>query len=61
MEDEPPCVMFYALVSDEIQEVIEFFIRHKDAERMLAECLADEPGWETIIRVEAVEFGVSPN
>lgn len=42
-------LFFYALVSDEIQEVIEFFLRREDAESMLAECLADELAWAGVL------------
>jgi len=36
-------VVFYAVVSDEIEQVIEFFVDRGDAETMLARVLVDEP------------------
>jgi hypothetical protein len=45
-------VVFYAVVSDEIEQVIEFFVDREDAETMLARVLVDEPEWEDTMRVE---------
>jgi hypothetical protein len=47
---------FWAVVSDEIDEAIEFFPIRRDAERMLAEALEDEPDWRGILRVEKIEL-----
>jgi hypothetical protein len=49
-------VIFWAVVSDEIDQVIEFFPSRLQAERMLARVLLDEPGWRGIFRVEKIEF-----
>jgi hypothetical protein len=49
-------VFFWAVVSDEIKEVIEFFPTRQQAERIVAEALQDEPDWQEILRVEKVEF-----
>jgi hypothetical protein len=49
-------VFFRAVVSDEIDEVIEFFPTRRQAERMIAEALQDEPDWRGILHVEKVEF-----
>jgi hypothetical protein len=49
-------VVFYAVVSDEIEQVIEFFVDREDAETMLARVLVDEPEWEDTMRVEPVEL-----
>jgi hypothetical protein len=35
--------------------VIEFFPTRRQAERMLAEALQDEPDWSGILRVEGIE------
>jgi hypothetical protein len=43
-------------VSDETDEVIEFFPTRGQAERMLARVLSDEPDWRGILRVERVEL-----
>jgi hypothetical protein len=49
--------MFYlAVVSDEINRVIEFFPTRQQAERMLTEALQDKPDWREILRVEKIEF-----
>jgi hypothetical protein len=47
-------VIFYAVVSDEIEQVIEFF--RTPAEAMLETVLEDEPGWREILYVESVEL-----
>jgi hypothetical protein len=49
-------MVFWALVSDEIDRVVEFFPHGRQAERMVAEALRDEPDWRGILRVEKVEF-----
>lgn len=49
-------MVFYAVVSSEIEQVIEFFLEQDDAETMLARVLVDEPEWEDTMRVEPVEI-----
>ena len=49
-------MFFWAVVSDEIDRVIEFFPTRWQAERMLAKVLWDEPDWNGILRVEKIEF-----
>jgi hypothetical protein len=49
-------MIFSAVVSDEINQVIEFFPTRRQAERMVGEALQDEPGWSGILRVEKIEF-----
>jgi hypothetical protein len=49
-------VVFYAVVSDEIQRVIEFFPTRWEAERRLARVLWNEPEWRDILRVEPIEL-----
>jgi hypothetical protein len=49
-------VFFWALVSDEINRVIEFFPTRWQAERMVAEAVRDEPDWCDSLRVEKIEF-----
>ncbi len=46
----------WGLVSEEWQDVIEWFTSRDDAERALADVLSDEPDWENVIRVR--EFRV---
>jgi hypothetical protein len=45
------------VVSSEIEQVIEFFRTHREAERMLAEVVLDEPQWGDAFRVERIELG----
>ena len=49
-------MFFWAVVSDEINRVIEFFPTRRQAEKMLAEALRDEPDWQAVLRVEKIEF-----
>jgi hypothetical protein len=49
-------VFFWAVVSDEIDRVIEFFPTRWQAERMLAKVIWDEPDWRGVLRVEKIEF-----
>jgi hypothetical protein len=49
-------VTFYAVVSDEIKQVIEFFLTRWEAERMLDRVLWDEPSWRGILRVERIDL-----
>ena len=49
-------MFFWAVVSDEINRVIEFFPTRWQAERMLAKGLWDEPAWQKILRVQKIEF-----
>jgi hypothetical protein len=48
--------VLWAVVSDEIKQVIEFFPRRRQAERMVAEGLQDEPDQREVLRVEKVDF-----
>jgi hypothetical protein len=49
-------MVLWAVVSDEINQVIEFFPTRRQAERMVAEALQDEPDWRAILRVEKIEL-----
>jgi hypothetical protein len=49
-------VIFYAVVSDQIDEVIEFFRTPAEAEAMLETVLEDEPAWRDLLYVERVEL-----
>jgi hypothetical protein len=46
----------YAVVSDEIKQVIEFFRTPAEAEAMLEKVLRDEPEWRDLLYVEPVEL-----
>jgi hypothetical protein len=52
----PAGVSFWAVVSDEIDEVIEFFPTRRQAETMLAEAVWDEFDWRGILHVERIEL-----
>ena len=49
-------MVFYAVVSDEIQRVIEFFPDRQAAEAMLAEVLGDEPERREVLHVERIQL-----
>lgn len=49
-------MVFYAVVSDQINRVIEFFRSQHEAELMLALVLSDEPDLRDILRVEPIEL-----
>jgi hypothetical protein len=49
-------VVFYAVVSDEIHQVIEFFNSPAEAEAMLKTVLEDEPDWRDTLYIECVEL-----
>jgi hypothetical protein len=36
-------------------EAIDVFLNEEDAERALAECIEDEPGWRGLLRVQDIE------
>ena len=52
----PHSVVFYAVVSDEIHQVIEFFNTPAEAEAMLETVLEDEPEWRETLSIECVEL-----
>jgi hypothetical protein len=45
----------YALTELHDPQAIELFITEEDARRALEECLRDEPQWDGLLHVEAVE------
>jgi hypothetical protein len=51
----------FALVSDEIQAVVDVYAYCEEAEADLRDVLEDEPNWADVLRVEAFEFETSPN
>ena len=52
---------FFGVVDLWLAEAVELFVCEADAERMLAELLADEPDWQGLFRVEPIELEVSRN
>ncbi len=49
-------VIFYAVVSDQIHQVIQFFGTPAEAEAMLEKVLEGEPEWRETLYIECVEF-----
>jgi hypothetical protein len=49
-------VVFYAVVCDEIEQVLEFFKTRVEAETMLGRVLVDEPDWRDVLHVEPIEL-----
>lgn len=59
-------MLFWGLASRELDEAIELYATHAQAERALADVLADEPEWKDVLFIAAVhlggaEAGPSPN
>ena len=54
-------VVLYALISDEIGQVIDFYATREEAEDELRDALSDEPSWKDVLRVKAFAFEASPN
>ena len=49
-------MVVWGVVSSEIEQVIEFFRTRREAERMLAEVVRDEPNWQEQFRIERIEL-----
>ena len=49
-------VIFYAVVSDQIHQVIQFFGTPAEAEAMLETVLEDKPDWRDVLYVDRVEL-----
>ena len=49
-------VVFYAVVCDEIEQVLQFFKTRVEAETMLKRVLVDEPDWREVLHVEPIEL-----
>ncbi len=49
-------VVFYAVVCDEIEQVLQFFKTRVEAETMLKRVLEHEPDWREVLHVEPVEL-----
>jgi hypothetical protein len=54
-------MLLYALISDEIQAVVDFYPTRAEAEADLLDCLSDVPEWWDVLRVEAFEIETSAN
>ena len=50
-------MVVWGVVSSEIEQVIEFFRTRREAERMLAEVVRDEPNWGELFYIERIELG----
>ena len=49
-------MIFYAVVSDQIEQVIEFYSSPAEAEAMLEEVLRDEPDWRDSFYIQPIEL-----
>jgi hypothetical protein len=49
-------VILYAVVSGEIEQVIEFYSTPSEAEAMLERVLRDEPEWRDLFYIEPIEL-----
>jgi len=54
-------MIFWGLADYEVNEIIEVFADRGDAEKMLRDCLSDEPDWAEILEVVPVELEFSTN
>ena len=52
----PHSVVFYAVVCDEIEQVLEFFKTRLEAETILRRVLVEEPDWRDVLHVEPIEL-----
>jgi hypothetical protein len=52
---------FWGVADYRVLQIIEVFADREDAERMLRDCLSDEPDWAQILDVVPVEFEFSAN
>jgi hypothetical protein len=57
----PLPMLFWGLADYQVSEIIEVFARRAEAERMLQDCLSDEPEWATILEVVPVDREFSQN
>ncbi len=57
LTDGTPDLVFYGLLSRDIERVVEFFLTVDEAERVRAEVLQDEPSWASTLEVVRVDFG----
>ena len=57
LTDGTPDLVFYGLLSHDIERVVEFFLTAEEAERVRSEVLQDEPGWGSSLEVVRVDFG----
>ncbi len=48
---------FFGLVDLSVLEAIELYATRAEAEQVLAQVLADEPEWVSILGVEPIELG----
>jgi hypothetical protein len=54
-------MILWGLADYQVSEIIEVFVEREDAERMLRDCLSDEPEWAELLEVVPLELGVSAN
>lgn len=49
-------MLFWGLASREVDEAIELYCARADAEKALADVLADEPAWEDLLFIMPIEL-----
>ena len=54
-------VIFYGIANSFSKDISDFYASREEAERALAQVLADEPEFAGQLWVEAMEFEISPN
>jgi hypothetical protein len=54
-------MLLYALISDDVQAVVDFYPTRAEAEADLLDCLSDVPEWWDVLRVQAFEIETSAN
>jgi hypothetical protein len=54
-------VLFYGVVSDELEEAVELFIHREAAQRVVEKWNDDEPDRAGELRVESIELEISTN
>jgi hypothetical protein len=53
-------VILYGLVTNVVDEAVDFFFTEEEAEAALRRVLEDEPNWRNIVRIDRIELeGVS--
>jgi hypothetical protein len=49
-------VVFYGLVTREVQSVVDFYLTREEAEATLRDVLADEPDWQETVGLVRLDF-----
>jgi hypothetical protein len=49
-------VILYGLVTNVVDEAVDFFFTEEEAQAALRRVLEDEPEWRNIVRIERIEL-----